>query len=173
MTATENPDPSERTFDERFASLEDSNRALAANVLALTQSLRVLSDIQTQIRDQKQRQDEADKALVLAKDEADARDARTRQVTKVGGFSLAIVLSLVAILVYGALINHVSDLLADQRAQFYKSCLTRNAATMSNVVRELALAAADKDKDVKAIHERSARELSSPQSQPDCNRYRK
>lgn len=163
------PGPTGPTFEERFASLEESNRALAADVRTLTSTLRVVNDLQKEQAEQRTRQDEADRKLISAKTEADERDARTRKI--VGGVSLAlaIVLPLVSMLVYFSLIQHVNELLQSQQMSFFKSCSIRNQATRDNIARELALADADKDKDVKQIHTASAQALSK--SIVDCNQY--
>lgn len=157
------------TFETRFASLEEASRSLSLEVISLSDALRIVAQIRQEQSAQRQRQDEADRALLEAKNAADVREARTRRVFGGVSLALAVLLPLVSILVYWALIQHVGDLLTAQKQGFAVSCQTRNQAVMDNARREQQLAEAETDARVKRIHEESAEALTK--NIVDCSVY--
>lgn len=160
-----------RTFEERFASLEDASRALSADVSALNLTLQVVAQLQIEQREQAARQAKTEEAIKAAKVESEMRDTRTRKVVNTVALTLAVLLPLVSILVYWSLIQHVNQLLQAQQTGLYSSCTVRNEATMANVLREKELAKTEPLPAIAKIHQDSAVALSK--SVVDCTRYLK
>lgn len=158
-------------FGQRFASLEAASRNLSLDVQSLDETLKIVNALQVEQKAQRERQDQADLNLAIAKDAADQRDMRTRRISVGVALALAIVLPIVSILIYGALIHHVSNLLTTQKAGFYASCMTRNQATLDNIKRERLLAEAETNPKVRKIHLDSAASLG--RGLPNCNAYLK
>jgi hypothetical protein len=160
----------DRSFEERFASLEEASRALSADVSALNLTLQVVAQLQTEQREQATRQAKTEESVKTAKVESELRDARTRQVVNMVALTLAVLLPLVSILVYWSLLNHVNSLIAQQQADRFASCTVRNAATLENVRRETELGKIEPNDTVRAIHVQSAQILQK--GVIDCNRYK-
>lgn len=169
-TATDEEGDQER-MRESFAILTETSRELVEHVQALTETLKVVNGLQQDMMHQRERQDSIDKEIALNRAASEDRDTRTRRTLTFAGVCMGILLPLVSILIYAALINHVNDLLDGQKKGFYTTCLTRNQATQDNITREKALADADKDAQVEAIHNESAQDLAK--SIVDCTKYLK
>lgn len=159
------------SFDERFASLEQASRSLSLDVQGLNKTLIIVAELQKEQQVQRRRQDEADALIIATKTEHDEREHRLRRTF--GGVSLAltVLLPLASIIVYWVLIDHVSDLLDNQKKGFFNSCTVRNQATRDNITRETALSAADPNPATRKIHNESAEALRK--SIVDCSVYRK
>lgn len=156
------------SMEERFASLEESNKALASDVRALTTTLQVVNELQIEQRSQSRRQTEMDAQLALTKQETEARLARTRRSVTVATLAMAVLLPVVSIIVYTVLIAHVNDLLDRNSADRRTACDQRNEGTMANVRRERLLASIETDEQARRIHTQSADEIES--SLIDCDR---
>lgn len=157
------------TFEQRFASLEESNRLLAADVRTLTATLQVVNDLQLEQAKQRRITDETAAKVAVVEIDTQERIKRTRRASLSIAFGLAILLPLVSTLVYLSLLQHVNDLLQAQKRSSYQSCLIRNQATEENASREEALARLDPAKVTRDLHAESARKLRG--SMIDCNRY--
>lgn len=162
---------SEAEMRESFIKLGASNEALTARVADLTDTLKIVHAMQVRQTEMKEKQELVEAEVIAHKHESEERDRRTRRIFTFAGVALAVILPLVSILVYAALLNHVNDLLDQQKDGFYKTCLTRNQATNDNIRRESLLAKYETNPDIKAIHTDSAQQLTK--SIIDCRIYLK
>jgi hypothetical protein len=171
---TESPPSGEddraRLLERRFATLEEASRNLSLDVQALTETLKVVSQLQVEQREQRRKQTELDEAIVQARRDAQERNARTRKTFLLGIGALAVILPLVSVLVYWSLLANVNQLLREQRATSYASCQTRNQSTADQAAREQALADAEKDQTLRVVHSRSAEQLRS--GTVNCSKFK-
>ncbi len=149
------------SLEERFAALEASNTSLGADVQALTATLGILSEVQTEQREMARKNAEVSRRVRDVENEARERAARAQRVATRVAVAAAILLPLASLLVYYVLFSQLTGLLNQTRAERIKSCEARNSATMSNARREGRLAAVEPNPDVAKIHAESARELSA------------
>lgn len=147
------------SMEERFASLEQSNVALASDVRALTATLQIVNELQVEQRAQARRQMELDEAVAQTRHETDLRLRRTRRAVNVATLSVALLLPLVSIIVYLVLLDHVNDLLDRNSADRVAACQARNEGTMANVKRERLLASIANEEREARIHSQSADEI--------------
>lgn len=143
-------------LEERLASLEDASRLLSTEVTSLNSTLIIVADLQKQQRAQAERQTKTEAAIVATRQAAVERDRRTRNAVRAIVIGLSLILPIVAILVYASLVQHVNELLSNQKQDRYNSCLVRNSATAENVRRESVLAELEPNKDIKLVHQQSA-----------------
>lgn len=154
------------SFEERFTTLEASNVSLAADIRALTTTLKVVNELQVEQRAQARRVEDTEKVVSSNKSETDERLARTRRSVNVATLAMAILLPVVSIIVYLVLIDHVNDLLDENSSDRRAACENRNAGTQADVDRERLLAQIEDDPMAKKIHSDSATEIAK--SKIDC-----
>jgi hypothetical protein len=159
-----------RLLERRFATLEDASRNLSLDVQALTETLKVVSQLQVEQREQRRKQNQLDADIIQARRDSVERNNRTRKTFLWGIGALAVILPLVSVLVYWALLSNVNQLLKEQRVNSFNSCSTRNQSTLDQAARERALADAEKDADLRAVHSRSAEQLRA--ATVDCSRFK-
>jgi hypothetical protein len=157
----------------RLSRLEhslDANREETTRLTGSVQDLATAIEVVTNLRREQQEATEQSKAAAKKTEVASARvDERADEVDEKAGrigkvTRLVVVGVLLAVFVASTLAfvatNRLTvDLLNERRQESYRTCLTRNQTTMSNVRRELALAAAETDRRLSDIHRRSAVEL--------------
>lgn len=130
-------------LETRFASLEDSNKDLAAEVHALT-------------------------ALITEVQGLREADARTRRRLRWVALGLTIAIAVAALIVFGATLSRVNTLLNNQASSTRGVCLSRNAQTDALRARFVQLAASSDDARTRDIYLTFSRELSG--TRVDCNR---
>lgn len=161
----------DRGFNQRFLSLEQSNRSLAADVRALTSTLTVVNELQERQRQTMKKQAEIDRSITQNERHAKEREKRSLRVVLGVGLALAVLLPLVSLIVYAGLLRHVNELLDQQQAVAYQSCIARNEGASNSADREATLARLEADPQVKALHANSAAALRK--SLLDCNAVKK
>ncbi len=149
-------------FESRFATLEESNRMLAADVRALTAALQVINQLQREQREAAERARRTDARVGEVEKEARLRAARTQRVVGFGTLTLAVLLPLVSLIVYASLIGHVNDLLNQQAEDRLAACKQRNIGTQVNVDRERELGLLEPaGSQRRAIHLESSKKLAA------------
>ncbi len=137
---------------ESMRQLDEGSRMLRDDVKGLTDTLHLLQDVQD-----KQRLAELENIKTRAKvteiqRETQERGNRLRRSIGMVGLALAILLPLVSTLVYISLIEHVDNLLSQQRTDRIAACQARNAGTQGNIAREEQLAILDENPAVQKAH---------------------
>jgi hypothetical protein len=156
-------------LENRFASLENACHALSTNVMALTDTLVIVADLQREQREQTLRQEKTDREIAAAKKMAAARYARTRTVTRWIALGMSVLIPVVSVIVYASLLVYVNELLRSQNKDRFANCTTRNLATAESIRREELLGKLDDNPAVRQVHLSSAIELKK--SQLDCSQY--
>ncbi len=181
-TGPATPDPSEpgepapsaanipRPTIEQFRILDEGNRMLAGDVRGLTESLALLQQLQENQRETDRRAREAQANVNRVERESTERNARVRRSFTLATGAMAILLPLVSILVYASLIQHVDNLLSQQRRDRIASCQARNAGTLGNIAREEILAELDENPAVQKAHRDSVVALRASLIDCDANR---
>jgi hypothetical protein len=137
------------------------NQTLRESITGLTSALSTVAEVQRDQKILKAQQAESDKKAVEAKRLATARARRARRAAWLAGIGFSIALLLVNGLTLISATRHVNELQRQTNQSRYPACLSRNEQAKTDARRELALAAAEKDPDVRAIHEKSARDTTS------------
>lgn len=140
------------SLEERFSGLEASNRDLTDEIRKLSEALINVHEL-------------TKKHQIL-----DAKSDRIRRNVRATTLAFAIVLPLLTLGLYATLVDHVDDLFDDFNATRYQGCVDRNAATIENARRERALADAEDNAAIRAIHQQSAKTLDG--TLVDCSVYR-
>jgi fatty acid desaturase len=146
-------------LESRFTSLEDASRNLSADVRGLNATLLVVADLQTKQREQAARMEKAEAEARSAKQLATDQDRRNLMIWRWGALILAVVLSVISLLLYFLLTQHVNDLIDAQAQDRYQQCQLRNAGTVASYTREEALAKLESDPDIARLHSDSAKVL--------------
>ena len=168
--------------ETQLRTLNASNKQLSIDVRALTDAVMLVQKLDAEQQEMKLKAAEAEKRIAEVDLVTQDKINRTRRAGIVAAAFAAVVIPVVSILVYLALINHVNQLLDEQREQAaalqetanrnsFTSCTTRNMAAVENAQREEELAKIETDPRVVRIHAESAAKLRTTLN--DCSKYQK